>query len=220
MTLLRRGISCWAADTHQVEVERCQTVTEHEKNKWTKGRQVLRDRRRKWRIEDLIYWMAAALISETGLRTWAEEEEIPNKSGGDESTWDVERAKHKLFVFSRDGTNQMESHFWWGWEGFGNVAGCMFRWKVSRKKWVHVWTSASIPSRQLSTLGLNCWQSNHWGHGISGYMGYKCPSCLGEHSGAKPVQHKLYYNWTRSAVCSSSFLQEKMTSLVRSCGTY
>lgn len=46
-------------------------VTEDQKNEGKRGRQVLRDRRRKWRMEDLIYRMAAALISEVGLRTRA-----------------------------------------------------------------------------------------------------------------------------------------------------
>lgn len=40
-------------------------------------------------------------------------------------------------------------------------------------------------------------------------MGYKCPSCLGEHSVVKPVQPMLCCNETKNAVCPAAFWKKR-----------
>jgi len=56
----------------------------------------------------------AGFISEVGLRTKAvgsceRRGEIQDRSGGAGGVWDVEEAKHEVFIFSRDGADQPEA---------------------------------------------------------------------------------------------------------------
>lgn len=65
-------------------------------------------------MKDSIHCKTAALISEVGLRTrevgsCEGREEIQDRSGGAEGTWDVEEAKNEMFVFCRDGANHTEA---------------------------------------------------------------------------------------------------------------
>lgn len=98
---------------------------EGKKKKKKEEDKVLRDRRGKWRVEDSIHWETPVLISEVRLRTGAVgscegREEIQDRSGGAEGTWDVEEAKHEMFIFSKDGANQTEADLRWRWEILGN----------------------------------------------------------------------------------------------------
>lgn len=54
-------------------------------------------------------------------------EEIQNKSGGDEGTWDVERAKHEMFVFPEMAQIRWNLIFDGDEKALAMVASCTFR---------------------------------------------------------------------------------------------